>query len=76
MDAAFGKKGETTPDQLTPIEQLQTSLDVASRKGSKEALDGWFNINKAELKILSEQERSGITKAYNAALKQLEGGAK
>ena len=79
LDTAFGKKNEPlvlTPNELTPIEQLQDSLDNVARKGSIEGLEGWAEIHKAELAKLSEGEKAEMRKAYNAAKKQMKGSAK
>jgi phage recombination protein Bet len=73
MDGVFGKKEELAPDELTPIEQLQDSLDKATRQGTIEALEGWANIFKSDLEKLSETEKAEMRKAYNAAKKQVKG---
>lgn len=72
FDGVFDKK----PDELTPIEQLQASFDIAYRNNNVEVLETWAEIHKAEIDKLSETEKKGMRKLYADAIKKFGGKTK
>ena len=59
--------------KATLIEILEDSLNIAARNGSLESLNGWYKINTADIEKLSETDKAGLRKAYEAAKKLLGG---